>query len=238
LEKVPEPEPELEEGSVEEWFPAEVDEEAGEKVKQPEVKRVGLSAYLAEKKEEEEADAKSKALLEQLAGGHKRELNTNIPSHANISKKEVIPAQDTFFFGAPKTQKSKAKTTENTSTPNILVVDFKMKKHHGFNMPRERKEGDRDQDSPDNTKRRDRNDRPRERGDRDSRDSRDSRDNQGQRRPRDNQGQKGEGRQNRNNNNNNRPKNQFSKNNKEFPPLGGKVAPQKDATWAGRTDDL
>jgi len=191
------------------------------KIVQPEVKRVGLSAYLAAKQEEE---AKSQEIIDKLTvQKNQRSLNTVINTGTNLNKKERddVEGADTFFFSAPKTQKKTVKEVHNAPAPTNQIV-FKMKKHHGFNMPRERKEGGEEGD----------NKGQRERGERGERG-----DNRGRY-----QGSKGE-RDNRprpqktKNPNNNKNKRAPLNKHTEFPPLGGKVAPRKDATWVGRSDD-
>lgn len=207
------------------WIDEEIPENSDKVPLDPDVKRVGLSAYLASKHDEDE---KNRALIERLAPQkNQRSLDVVIPTGSNLNKKEtnnVEEEADKFFFGTPKSQtkKEKAKPKEHST----IQVAFKEKKHRGFNMPRERKddeEGGRDEYNKGSGT----NTRP----------PRDNRQNQGGRNNQGKDNRQNQGRP-RNNNNNNRPKNQFSK--KEFPPLGGK-APQQDAqapTWVGRSDDV
>lgn len=124
--------------STEEWIP-EAPEDS-DKIVDPHVKRVGLSAYLASIQEEE---AKAAELTQKLAATNQRKLDIVIPSDANLNKKGRINVDenDAFFF-APKEQTKKGnkqrKNQGDVSTE--LNVNFKIKKHRGYNMPRERRE--------------------------------------------------------------------------------------------------
>eukprot|EP01129_Flabellula_baltica_P002155 TRINITY_DN11_c1_g1_i1.p1 TRINITY_DN11_c1_g1~~TRINITY_DN11_c1_g1_i1.p1 ORF type:complete len:412 (-),score=136.38 TRINITY_DN11_c1_g1_i1:77-1189(-) len=136
--------------SSEEWFHEEIPEDEYElaklnyKVINPEVKRVGLSAYLAQ---QAEVEAKAQELTEKLGGNiQQRTLDVVIPSSANLNKKnsQAVDDADSFLFGAKQQQKKTGKKTNQKTVNSGLEVQFRTKKHRGYNMPRERREdGDR-----------------------------------------------------------------------------------------------
>lgn len=185
----------------EEWVPEEVPEDSDHKVVDPHVKRVGLSAYLAAKQEEE---AKAAELTQKLAATNQRKLDIVIPSEANLNKKgrTDVDENDAFFF-APKEHTKKGKQRKNQGeVSNELNINFKIKKHRGYNMPRERKESSDQEEGNRGGNRQNRNN-----------------NNRGNRNNRNRGGNRGGNRKPR-----------F--NNASFPPLGGaSTAPAVAPTW-------